>query len=194
MFPSPENSRHARVLATALLAIAATTSLPTTLAHASIADSWSWPVEPPWRIERSYVAPPTPYGVGHRGIDLAAPQETAIRAPAPGVVLFAGIVVDRGVISIDHGNGVISSYEPVSASVVAGDHVQAGDVVGVISGFHTSAAGAESEAEPESVSVSVPESGFCSCLHMGTRLNGEYLSPLAFLSAIDRAVLLPWRD
>jgi murein DD-endopeptidase MepM/ murein hydrolase activator NlpD len=181
MFLSPGGAFVARVLATALLALAVALLLPGTSAHGApfrtaIADTWSWPLSPPWRIERAYVAPPTPYGVGHRGIDIAAGLDTPVLAPAPGTVLFAGRVVDRGVISIDHGNGVTSSYEPVTATVIAGTRVGVGDVIGHVSGLHPAPSGA------------------CPCLHMGTRLNGEYLSPLAFLSAIDRAVLLPWRD
>lgn len=176
MFLSPGSTHAARALATALFALAMTTLLPATSARGAIADSWSWPLTPPWRIERPYVAPPTPYGVGHRGIDMAAALDTAVLAPAPGVVLFAGTVVDRGVISIDHGNGVTSSYEPVTAIVTIGQRLRAGETIGHVSGLH------------------LAPSGSCPCLHMGTRINGEYISPLAFLSAIDRAVLLPWRD
>jgi murein DD-endopeptidase MepM/ murein hydrolase activator NlpD len=159
-----------------LLALIVFAQLPAISARGAIADTWSWPVAPPWRIERSYVAPPTAYGVGHRGIDLAAALETPVLAPAPGIILFAGTVVDRGVISIDHGNGVTSSFEPVTAEVIAGQHVGTGESIGWVSGLH------------------LAPSGSCVCLHMGTRINGEYISPLAFLSTIERAVLLPWRD
>ena len=181
MFPPPRSTRLAHVLAAVLLAVTLTMLVPATSAHGAIvrttiADSWSWPVAPPWRIERPYVAPPNPYGVGHRGIDIAAPLDTPVLAPAPGIVLFVGIVVDRGVISIDHGNGVTSSYEPVTGVITAGQRVHGGDTIGHVSGLH------------------VAPSGACACLHMGTRINREYVSPLAFLSAIDRAVLLPWRD
>lgn len=62
----------------------------------------------------------------------------------------------------------------MTASVSAGDMVHAGDVIGEVSGIHAQSA--------------------CECLHLGARINDEYISPLAFLSAMDRAVLLPWRD
>jgi murein DD-endopeptidase MepM/ murein hydrolase activator NlpD len=32
----------------------------------------------------------------------------------------------------------------------------------------------------------------CSCLHLGLKYQGLYLSPLAVLGSIPRAVLLPW--
>ena len=176
MFPNPRTAAAARLLASSLLAVVVAIVSPPSTARGAIAATWAWPVEPPWRVERGYVAPPTPYGIGHRGIDLAAPPATPVLAPASGTVLFAGTVVDRGVISIDHGHGVTSSFEPVTPAVAAGERVLSGDVLGVVTGLHTT------------------PSGSCSCLHLGTRMNGEYLSPLAFLSTIDRAVLLPWRD
>lgn len=171
MFHRPGNQYFSRVLATSLLALAVTILMPAANVHAAIADTWSWPLAPPWRIERSYQSPPTPYGIGHRGIDLAATLGTSVLAPAPGTVIFAGTIADRGVISIDHGGGITSSFEPVTATVVAGERVEAGDVIGLVS-----------------------EGNHCVCLHLGARVKGEYISPLAFLSTIDRAVLLPWRD
>ena len=176
MFSSLGRTFVTRVFATALLALTVSVACPVTAARGAIEDTWSWPIAAPWRIQRPYVAPPTPYGVGHRGIDLVAAVDTPVLAPAAGTVLFAGNVVDRGVISIDHGGGVTSSYEPVTAVVHAGQSVQAGDTIGHIIGLHATV----SEA--------------CPCLHLGARIDGQYLSPLAFLSAIDRAVLLPWRD
>jgi len=176
MFLSPRRTFVTRVLATSLLALTVSVAFPAAAARGAIADTWSWPIAAPWRVQRPYVAPPTPYGVGHRGIDLAVPLDTPVLAPAAGIVLFAGVVVDRGVISIDHGGGVTSSYEPVTAVVHAGQRVQEGETIGHISGLHATVSGA------------------CPCLHLGARIDGEYLSPLAFLSEIDRAVLLPWRD
>ena len=171
MFNRPDSDDLARILAACLLAVAILALLPTAHARAAIADTWLWPIAPPWRIERPYLAPATPYGVGHRGIDLVTIVGTPVIAPANGTILFAGPVVDRDVISIDHGNGVTSSFEPVTAIVAAGDDVGRGEVIGHVSvGPH------------------------CSCLHIGARIDDAYVSPLAFLSAIDRAVLLPWRD
>ena len=81
--------------------------------------TWRWPVDPPRSIARPFIPPPTPYAAGHRGIDIRAPAGT-LYAPESGVVHFAGVVVDRPVLSIDHGGGVISSYEPVETTLVEG--------------------------------------------------------------------------
>lgn len=134
-------------------------------------DAWAWPVAPPFGIVGDYVAPPHAYGAGHRGIDIAVRGETSVRAPDDGVVAFAGTVVDRGVVTIDHGSGLVSTLEPVEPTVEAGERVRRGEVVGALSvGGHA-------------------DSG---TLHLGARLYGEYLNPLVLLDAMPRAVLLPY--
>jgi len=131
---------------------------------------WTWPVDPPHTIVRPYIAPESPYAAGHRGIDIAAPSGT-VYAPAAGVVHFAGTVVDRPVLSIEHAGGVLTSYEPVVTTLTAGDAVEPGDVIGTVAPGH----------------CTTP------CLHFGVRIDGEYASPLAWLGGIERAVLLPTR-
>lgn len=136
------------------------------------AAGWEWPIDPPVRLVEGFRAPPTPYAAGHRGIDLAAPPGTVVRAAADGVVAFAGPVAGRGVLSIDHGDGVVSAIEPVAASVGVGDRVLAGEAVAVTT-----------------------EGGHCdgTCVHFGVRVHGEYVSPLLLLGGLPRAVLLPLR-
>ncbi|WP_353814311.1 murein hydrolase activator EnvC family protein [Agromyces sp. SYSU T00266] len=135
-----------------------------------IADRWTWPVGPPVLVVASFRAPPTPYAAGHRGIDLAAAPGSTVVAPASGVVSFAGPVADRGVLSIDHGDGVVSSIEPVAAAVTAGVPVRAGEPVAIV------ATGGHCDDE---------------CVHLGVRVHGEYVSPLLWFGGVPRAVLLP---
>jgi murein DD-endopeptidase MepM/ murein hydrolase activator NlpD len=131
---------------------------------------WRWPVPPPIRVVSPFRAPPTPYAAGHRGIDLQAEVGATVVAPADGVVSFAGGVAGRGVVSIDHGAGVVSAIEPVDGMVAAGMAVAAGDAIGTVS------AGGHCEAR---------------CVHFGVRVHGEYVSPFLFLGGLPRAVLLP---
>ena len=131
---------------------------------------WSWPVPPPIVVVAPFRAPPTPYAAGHRGIDLAVRPDAAIRAAAPGTVSFAGQVAGRGVVAIDHGDGVVSAIEPIAATTAAGAAVAAGDVIGTVSSGGHCAAG---------------------CVHFGVRIDGEYVSPFLFLGGLPRAVLLP---
>jgi len=133
---------------------------------------WAWPIAPPHPVARAYLAPPTPYGAGHRGIDIRAPVGASVAAPADGVVHFAGFVVDRPVLSIAHADGVISSFEPVTTALHAGDVVHRGEVIGVLLAGHC-------------------DSG--PCLHLGARVDGEYVNPLVFLGGVPRAVLYPTR-
>lgn len=131
---------------------------------------WSWPTAPPHRIVAGFVAPLTAYSSGHRGIDLLAAAGTPVLAPEDGVVSFVGLVVDRPVISISQGGGVISSLEPVQAVVALGDHVTKGQQLGFVA-----------------------TNGHCTnvCLHFGVRRDGLYVSPLNYLGGVQRAVLLP---
>jgi len=139
-------------------------------AIAAAAALWAWPVAAPHPIARPYLAPAGPYGPGHRGIDIRAPAGAEVRAPADGVVHFAGVVVDRPVRSIDHGGGVLSSYEPVVTTLAEGDVVRRGQVIGTLAAGHCTAG---------------------TCLHFGVRVDGRYVSPLLFLGGQPRAVLLP---
>lgn len=144
------------------------------LATPARADSpaWSWPTSSR-QVVRGFEAPPEPWSAGHRGIDLPAPAGSPVSAVADGVVAFAGTVVDRGVVAIDH-DGVRSSVEPVVPSVAAGERVRAGEVIGRlgVGGAH-----------PPGV------------LHLGARIEAgtgwAYVSPLLYLGGVRRAVLLP---
>lgn len=136
---------------------------------ATLARDWLWPVDA-FRLERPFVAPPHEYGPGHRGIDLAVLGDDVVHAPAGGAVAFSGSVAGRGILTIDHGGGLVSTLEPVESTVVAGTPVIAGAAVGHLSvGGHT-APGA---------------------LHVGVRLDGRYINPLVLLGGVPRAVLLP---
>jgi murein DD-endopeptidase MepM/ murein hydrolase activator NlpD len=133
---------------------------------------WLWPLAPP-SLLRGFEAPPTPYAAGHRGIDLRAVPGSAVTAPSSATVRFAGVVVDRRVLTLDHGGGVLSSYEPMLSGLSVGDAVTAGDALG-----------------------QVDTGGHCTdaCLHIGVRVDGEYVSPLLFFDRVPRAVLLPLGD
>ncbi|HMK07623.1 MAG TPA: LysM peptidoglycan-binding domain-containing protein [Anaerolineales bacterium] len=70
----------------------------------------------------------------HTGLDLYGNPKTEIRAPAPGVVVFAGPLTVRGNATyIDHGWGVYSGYLHQSQIFVKpGDRVEAGQVIGMV--------------------------------------------------------------
>ena len=130
---------------------------------------WVWPAAE-FRLVRGYEAPAHEYGRGHRGIDLDPQDDAAIRAPAGGVVAFSGSVAGRGVLTIDHGDGLVTTLEPVSASRRPGEKVSRGEQIAALAtGGHSS---------PGTV-------------HFGVRLEGLYINPLLLLGGVPRAVLLP---
>jgi murein DD-endopeptidase MepM/ murein hydrolase activator NlpD len=170
-FPSAaaRATRHSAVAILSVLTLLLPWGAPADAAAG--AHTWTWPVGPDHTIVRGFVAPLTAYGAGHRGIDIAAATGAIVRAPDAGVVFFAGVVVDRPVLSIQHDGGLVSSYEPVTSSLAVGTVVARGDPVGVLRPGHCDQ----------------------SCLHFGVRLHGDYVSPLNYLGGIPRPVLLPTR-
>lgn len=134
---------------------------------------WVWPVDGARIVERPFLAPAEPWSAGHRGVDLRAPGAGAeVRAAMGGVVHFAGVVVDRPVITVRDGQ-LLVTVEPVEPLVVAGQRIAAGEVIGTLLPGHCG--GADERA----------------CVHLGVRLAGEYVSPLLYLGGLQRAVLLP---
>jgi murein DD-endopeptidase MepM/ murein hydrolase activator NlpD len=123
--------------------------------------TYDWPVDGP--VIRPFEPPESPYGAGHRGIDIAAPAGTVVRAAADGVVAFAGSVAGGRYVSIDHPDGVRTTYSWFSAiSVRAGDPVRRGDPVGASGLGHPGVDPAH--------------------LHFGARYAGTYLDPMLLLA------------
>lgn len=140
--------------------------------NAAVVDAradWVWPVAG-HRIVNPYVAPAHRYASGHRGIDLEPIGTGAVRAPSSGTVAFSGSVAGRGILTIDHGGGLVTTFEPIASDLAAGSVVARGDIVGTIDhGGHTADG----------------------VLHFGVRRDGEYINPLLLLGGIPPSVLLP---
>lgn len=131
--------------------------------------TYSWPLI--GRIINGYRAPGSPYGRGHRGIDIAAPVGTAVKASAPGVVAFAGSVAGALWVSIDHPDGVRTSYGYLSSTVVAkGDLVTRGQVIAASGLGHPGAP--------------IPH------MHFGARFGGAYIDPMLLLVPLDFSPLI----
>jgi murein DD-endopeptidase MepM/ murein hydrolase activator NlpD len=142
---------------------------------AGMADGgWSWPLKPRPAVVRAFDPPARPWLSGHRGVDLQAGFDGApVTSPAAGKVTFVGVVVDRPVITVDHGNGLRSSFEAVRSDLTSGQSVAEGEVLGWIQPGHCS-----------------PEP----CVHWGVRRGADYLNPLAFVTDLRPSVLLPPAD
>lgn len=71
----------------------------------------------------------------HFGVDVAAPEGTAVYAPAPGVITLShpDMYFSGGTIVLDHGHGLSSSFLHLSEVLVeAGTVVEQGDLIGRI--------------------------------------------------------------
>jgi len=105
---------------------------------------WTWPLSGAWiragpTILRPFEPPRHRWDPGHRGIDLASYAGDPVLAAGPGVVLYAGRLVDRGVVVIGHGV-IRTSYEPVEAALPVGTPVSLGERIGTLDLGHCGSA------------------------------------------------------
>lgn len=140
-----------------------------------------WPLSPRPVVTEHFSPPTSPWGAGHRGVDLAARVGQPVLAVLAGRVSFAARLAGRGVVVVDHGP-TRTTYEPVVADVAVGDRVGPGDHLGRLElvGSHCLPA---------------------ACLHWGWRRGGTYLDPLDLVGAgpvrlfpLDAASLAPVPD
>ena len=129
------------------------------------------PLPPPLTVLRAFALPAQPWAAGNRGADLAAFAGENVLAATSGVVLYAGLLAGRGVISIRDGS-LRTTYEPVDPIVETGDTVTAGQLIGSVS------AAADSCGPPGS------------CLHWGALQRDTYVDPMGLLRS-PRVRLLP---
>ena len=79
-----------------------------------------------------FKAPPEPWLSGHRGVDLEAAPGMPIRASLSGTIAFAGQVGGRPVVSIQHTDGIRTTYDPVISQRNRGEVVRRGESLGVL--------------------------------------------------------------
>lgn len=157
-----------RIVASLLLALLtlAPGPLPTSAAKADGngvggGASWTWPLDPIPRVIRGFEPPSSPYGPGHRGVDLAGSVGQPVLAIGDGTVTFAGSLAGRGVVVVDHGL-LRSTYQPLTALVSVGEPVRAGEPIGFLQLPHSHCLPAD-------------------CLHLGVRRGDVYIDPLRLL-------------
>lgn len=113
------------------------------------------------RVIRAFDKPEENWLPGHRGVDLALSVGSDVLAAGDGTVAFAGPVAGTPTISIDHSDGVRTTYQPVHSHVREGDPVTVGQTIGRLA--HPS------DGRPG--------------LNWGARRGEEYLNPLSLLAA-----------
>lgn len=173
--------RFLGVCCCALLLVGATPPL----ALAGRTPPWQTPVEGQITVIRGFEKPAARWTAGHRGVDLALGPGGSVLAPYEGEVVFAGTVVDRQVLTLEHPDGRRSSFEPISHPLPVGSRVQAGDAI------------AQLDSEIQHCAPSF-------CLHWGVREPApssetarkglDYTNPLLLLGLEGPSVLLPIGD
>jgi murein DD-endopeptidase MepM/ murein hydrolase activator NlpD len=129
-----------------------------------------WPLRPGTpAVTRAFDAPARDWQRGHRGVDLAGNAGQPVYAAAAGVVVFAGVLAGRPVVSVQHAGGLRTSYEPVQAAVRAGQQVTASSALGRLAAGHSGCPVA-------------------ACLHWGAMWGpaqrAQYVDPLGLLGAM----------
>ncbi|SNR85418.1 Peptidase family M23 [Blastococcus mobilis] len=124
-------------------------------------------------VTRAFEQLPHRFAAGHRGTDLQGMPWSPVLSAGDGIVVFAGMVAGRPVVSIDHPGGLRTTYEPVDPSVAAGQTVARGSPIGTLQAGH-------------------PGCPVQACLHWGLRRDETYLDPLLLLRP-PRVRLLPAR-
>ncbi len=151
------------------------------LGHVREAERWAtlaalgWPVERTWRISSRFGPRIHPVVGGlsqHRGVDIALPVGTEVRAPAGGVVtrVLQGPINGHW-FELDHGDGVRTQYCHLSlVEVKRGQRVKAGERL-ALSG--------------DTGRVTGPH------LHYQVKLSGAFVDPLGSRAPLER-VAEPW--
>ena len=132
---------------------------------------FSWPLSPGPAVLRPFDQPRDQWSPGHRGVDLLAAVGQPVLSAGDGIVAFSGVVAGRGVLTVQHSDGIRTTYDPVDERVASGTLVHRGTPVGVLS----------------------DEPGHCMplhCLHWGAISGDAYRDPLSLLG-LGRPVLLP---
>lgn len=101
------------------------------------AETFDWPlaavrVTSPWGAQRQLNGT---LQRPHYGVDLGAATGTPIRAPAPGLVIIAesDLYFEGGMVALDHGQGLITTYLHMSrVDVRVGQRLVRGDQLGAV--------------------------------------------------------------
>lgn len=150
------------VLAVAIVGLVLTSTSATAVPRTDM-PTFVWPLDPRPRIVTPFDPPVHDWLPGHRGVDLGGYDGQVVRAAGAGIVVFAGLVAGKPVVSIEHEGGLRTTYEPVRALVTAGDRVRTASTIGTLDPGHPGCA------DP--------------CLHWGLRRDRTYLDPTRLVQA-----------
>ena len=133
---------------------------------------WTWPLGPAQTaIVHAFDPPQEPWQPGHRGVDLAGVEGSAVYAAGDGLVTYAGLVAGVGVVTVTHGE-LRTTYQPVAPAVAIGQRVEAGQQIGTLD-------------------MPASHCAPSACLHWGLLRGEVYLDPTSLIPSAARPRLLP---
>lgn len=152
-----------------LATLATRTSVRPAANEAAVAQ-WRWPIPGPQRVDAGFDGPAQPWLRGHRGADLTGYDGLPVTAVADGVVAYSGIINGVSILSVQHGDGLRSTYQPVTGGIPRGQSVSTGDRLGYLETLG-------SHCWPRA------------CLHLGARRGQRYVDPLLLLGVWEVSLL-----
>ena len=195
--PGPARRRRLTVALLALALLTAAATITATTASASSPGTppppsgpsgltgpitrFSWPLPPPHPVLRPFQPPSTPYGPGHRGVDLGGSVGEPVFAAGDGLVLYAGSLFNCELISIEHPGGLRTTYTPVVPAVHVGQEVTRREQIGTLLAAEPGC--------PEEVGNT--GTGPPVFLYWGVHRDRDYLDPLRLVET-GEIRLLPW--
>lgn len=146
--PAPPLPLLAALSAICLLALSPASPAPTRLSSASNPQLvnlqqlsgeigfYHWPSLHPVKILRPFDPPASPWGSGHRGVDLNISAGSGIYSAREGTVFFVGTIAGKPSISIKHTELIRTTYTPVTSDLAVGTAVAAGQKIGTLQAGH----------------------------------------------------------
>jgi hypothetical protein len=110
-------------------------------------------------------------------VDYEIEPGEALFAPADGLITVSRVIVNRGVLALRHGSGLVSEFEPACSDLDEGSEVRKGEQIAWVC-----------QAD-ETYSQHCPDDA---CIHFSVRREGKYLSPLVLIGGLNPSRLLPY--
>ena len=147
--------------------------------------NFAWPV-PGYTHISSYfgkrTAPTSGASTYHKGLDIPAPEGTALIASCDGEITFTGFLGGGGyTITLTTTNNLKISYCHVSPNyiVTVGDKIKQGQLIGTVGPKYVYGVTGNNYKDSEGRPTNGATTG-CH-LHIGFRLNSQYVNPLDYL-------------
>lgn len=147
--------------------------------------NYAWPVPGYTRISSYFgkrTAPTSGASTYHKGVDIPAPEGTALIAACDGEITFTGFLGGGGcTVTLTTNENIKISYCHVSPNYIVsvGDQISQGQIIATVGPKYIYGISGNTYKDAEGRPTNGATTG-CH-LHIGFRLNGEYVNPLDYL-------------